>query len=89
MDSSLEQYYRLNPLRPKEIYGTVSDGVRLQHHNRTSLVSPRVSNVNQPCVLLTQDGAALWACLMANTALVWLVGTSTLQIIPSQQDTHS
>lgn len=31
----------------------------------------------------------LWTCVTAKTALVWLVGNSTLQIIPSQQDLHS
>lgn len=31
----------------------------------------------------------LRACSTANTAFVWLVGISTLQIMPSQQETHS
>lgn len=59
---------------------------RMLHHDSataTTAMSTAVLTVHR----LPSD--VLRACSTANTAFVWLVGISTLQIMPSQQETHS
>lgn len=59
---------------------------RMLHHDK-AIVTTDTSTAMFTVHLLPSD--VLRACKTANTAFVWLVGISTLQIMPSQQETHS
>lgn len=59
-------------------------------HSGSAPISTGVSKTRAAHAVLWWDTAELGTCcLMANTAFVWLVGTSTLHTIPSQQEIHS
>lgn len=59
---------------------------RMLHHDK-AIITTDTSTATFTVHLLPSD--VLRACKTANTAFVWLVGISTLQIMPSQQETHS
>lgn len=59
---------------------------RMLHHDK-AIITTDTSTAMFTVHLLPSD--VLRACKTANTAFVWLVGISTLQIMPSQQETHS